>query len=153
MRLEPIVPLSKGVAKLKEITPTDYVLALTLAIEKYGNIAESDVESEFWWSVWWEQGLIELQGEFTEDEFTEDDFNQVRDKFFSLNASLYKPQSKESRHVEKIEKANKHSKKSLKEVAQDVQTDCAIFISQYNYQAIFTYGFTFIQQLQKLHKK
>ena len=145
MRLDAIIQLSKGVATLKEITPTDYVLALHLAIEKYGNIAESDVEPSFWLSVWLEQGLIALQGEFTEDEF-----NQVRDKFYSLNSSLYKTQPEDSRHVER--KTRQHSKK-LKEVAQDVQTECAIFISQYNYQAIFTYGFIFIQHLQELHKK
>jgi hypothetical protein len=143
MRLSPSITLSKGVATLKEITPADYVLALHLAIEKYGNVSESEVEPSFWLSVWLEQGLIALQGDFTEAEFS-----QVGDKFVRLNASLYQQVGSGKAKTS----PQKHQKKLL-EIAHEVQTECAVLISQFNYQNAFSYGFTFIQHLQKLHKK
>jgi|GEM_PF-3702059 len=144
MRLEYAITLSKGVATIKEITPTDFVLAIQLAIARYGDISIDDVEQDFWQTVWLDQGLIALDGEFTEAEFV-----TVMGRFSELNQSLF--QKQESGHVDNTPSSKVNKK--LSRVAQEIQTECAIFVSLHNYQSVFSYGFMFIRQIQKLHKK
>jgi hypothetical protein len=143
MRLESVITLSKGVATIKEITPLDFVLAIHLAIAKYGDIAIDEVEQDFWQTVWLENRLIALNGEFTEEEFL-----QINAQFSALNASIFQAKAEGS-----TQSANTKVSKKLSRVAKEIQTECALFISLFNYQAVFSYGFTFIQHLQKLHHK
>jgi hypothetical protein len=144
MRLSHSITSSKGVATVKEITPLDYVLVLNLAIAQFGNVSIDEIEEAFWLAQWLEQQLIVIDGEFTEAEFAD-----IVKQFKSLNSGIFETLPVGGRHVEP---SRKPISKKLKEVAQSIQTDCAILISRFNYQAVFSYGFQFIQHLQQLHK-
>ena len=145
MRLSDSITTSKGVATINEITPLDYVLVLNSAIAKFGNIGIDEVEELFWLEQWLKQKLIVLDGEFAETEFAD-----IIQQFKMLNSSIFQQLPKGSRQVDPKRKLRS---KKLKEIAQSIQTDCAILISRFNYQAVFSYGFQFIQHLQQLHKK
>lgn len=144
MRLSHSITSSKGVATVKEITPLDYVLALNLAIAQFGNVGIDEIEETFWLAQWLEQQLIVMDGEFTEAEFAD-----IIQQFKSLNSGIFQKLPEGSPQVDPTRKLKS---KKLKEVAQSIQTDCAILISRFNYQAVFSYGFQFIQHIQQLHK-
>ena len=144
MRLRYSITTSRGIATIKEITPLDYVLALNIALAKFGNVGIDEVDDAFWLEQWLAQKLIVIEGEFTEAEFAD-----LIKQFKTLNSEIFKQQPEDTNHD--LAKKKSHSKR-LKEVAQSIQTDCAILISKFNYQSAYFYGFQFIQHLQQLHK-
>ena len=145
MRLSYPIATSRGVATIKEITPLDYVLALHIALAKFGNVSLDEVEEAFWLEQWLAQKLIVIEGEFTETEFAD-----IIKQFKALNGIIF--QQSQSTENRRVNPSRKLKSKKLKEIAQSIQTDCAVLISKFNYQSVFSYGFQFIDHLHQLHK-